>query len=65
MKRLYDDYVAARRRNNQPVDNLKYDKLAARVKQMETKLRQKHANRKIGFEVVVKDGRVGLKPKIE
>ncbi|MFK7987313.1 MAG: MXAN_5187 C-terminal domain-containing protein [Sandaracinaceae bacterium] len=65
MKRLYDDYVAARRRNNQPVDNLKYDKLAARVKQMEAKLRQKHTNRKIGFEVVVKDGRVGLKPKIE
>lgn len=65
MERLYDEYVAARRRNNQPVDNLQIQKLAASVAKMRSKLRSKHAGKTIDFEVVVQNGRVGLKPKIQ
>ncbi|MCB9597092.1 MAG: hypothetical protein H6719_30490 [Sandaracinaceae bacterium] len=64
MKRLYDDFVAARRQNNVS-GSLSYDKLASRVESMKSKLREKHGNRNIDFEVVVKDGKVGLKPKIK
>ncbi|HJL17030.1 MAG TPA: MXAN_5187 C-terminal domain-containing protein [Sandaracinaceae bacterium LLY-WYZ-13_1] len=64
MRRLYESYVAARRRNNQRTDNLEYEKMAQRVKKMESKLRAKHAGKRIDFEVVVQNGRVGLKPKI-
>lgn len=39
-----------------------YEKLAARIKSMEPELKKKHGGKAIDFEVVVKDGRVGLKP---
>jgi hypothetical protein len=65
LRRLYDAYVAARRRNNERVDNLRYDKMANSVQKMRSKLRKKHGDKKIDFEVVVQNGRVGLKPKID
>lgn len=65
MKHLYDSYVAARQRNNERTDNMSYDKLESSIQKMKSKLRQKHgAAKKIDFEVVVQNGRVGLKPKI-
>ena len=64
MKRIYDQYLAAKQRNNERVDNVNYDKLAQSVEQMKSKLREKHGNKQIDFEVVVQNGRVGLKPKI-
>jgi len=65
LKRLYDAYLAARRRNNERVDNVRYDKMANSVQKMRSKLRKKHGDKKIDFEVVVQNGRVGLKPKID
>jgi hypothetical protein len=62
MKRIYDDYVAARQRNNERVDNVKFETLERSIKGMIPKLQEKHAGKAIDFEVVVKDGRVGLKP---
>lgn len=64
LRHLYDRYVDARRRNNERVDNVAYDKLAASVQQMQSKLREKHGNKRIDFEVVVQNGKVGIKPKI-
>lgn len=64
LKQLYERYVEARRRNNERVDNIAYDKLAASVQSMASKLRAKHGDKKIDFEVVVQNGRVGIKPKI-
>ncbi len=63
LRRLYDSYVDARRRNNEAGD-VAYDKLATSVRQMTSKLREKHGDRKIDFEIVVQNGKVGLKPKI-
>jgi hypothetical protein len=62
MKRIYDDYVAARQRNNERVDNVKYETLQRSIQDMMPKLKEKHAGKAIDFEVVVRDGRVGLKP---
>jgi len=63
MKRLHQEFVAARRQNGK--GDLGYDKLASRVKSMRSKLEKKHGpGKRIDFEVVVKDGKVGLKPKI-
>jgi hypothetical protein len=64
LARLYEKYVDARRRNNERVDNVAYDKLAASVREMKSKLREKHGDKPIDFEVVVQNGRVGIKPKI-
>ena len=62
MRKLYDEFASARRQHNQGERG--YDTLAARVQKMRSKLVKKHAGKKIDFEVVVKDGKVGLKPKI-
>ncbi|HBQ11378.1 MAG TPA: hypothetical protein DEF51_09480 [Myxococcales bacterium] len=65
MKKLYADYISARRQNSERTDNMSYDKLEKSVKKMKDRLRQKHGDRKIDFEVVLQNGRVGLKPKIK
>ncbi|AKF09195.1 hypothetical protein DB32_006344 [Sandaracinus amylolyticus] len=64
MRSLYDRYVEARRRNNERVDNVRYETLAQSVQQMLPKLREKHGDRKIDFDIVVQNGKVGLKPKL-
>lgn len=62
MRGIYDEYLAARRRNNERVDNVKYETLKKSISKMVPKLQAKHKGKAIDFEVVVKDGRVGLKP---
>jgi hypothetical protein len=62
MRGIYDEYVAARKRNREPVDAVRYEKLASKVRQMMPQLQKKHAGKRIDFEVVVKKGRVALKP---
>ncbi|MEQ8890159.1 MAG: MXAN_5187 C-terminal domain-containing protein, partial [Sandaracinaceae bacterium] len=64
-KKRYADYISARRQNSERTDNMSYDKLEKSVKKMKDRLRQKHGDRKIDFEVVLQNGRVGLKPKIK
>jgi hypothetical protein len=59
---IYARYVEARKQNKERVDNVKIETVAKTVRDMLPKLEQKHAGKKIDFEVVVKDGRVALKP---
>ncbi|MEM1416715.1 MAG: MXAN_5187 C-terminal domain-containing protein, partial [Myxococcota bacterium] len=62
MRKIYESYVAARRRNNEPVENLKFETMQRRLQRMVPKLQEKHGTRTIDFKVVLKDGKVGLKP---
>ncbi len=62
VRRIYERYLDARRKNNERVDNVKLATLKRSIDKMMPKLRQKHAGKRIDFEVVVKNGRVGLKP---
>lgn len=59
---LYDQYVEARRLNNEPTDNVKLENLAKRVRGMMPALKEKYAGKPVDFEIVVKNGRVALKP---
>jgi hypothetical protein len=61
MRRIYDEYVAARRKNNE--GDVRYDALVTNIQKMLPELQKKHQGKQIDFEVVVKDGRVGLKPR--
>jgi hypothetical protein len=62
LRRLYQQYLEARRRNNERTDNIIYEKLARRVREMEAKQKDKHGGKKVDFQVVVRNGKVGLKP---
>ncbi len=61
---LYDRYVDARRKNNERVDNVKFESLQQSVEKMMPKLREKHGNKAIDFDIVLQDGKVGLKPRV-
>jgi hypothetical protein len=61
LKRIYDEYTAARRRNNE--GEIRYEAMVSSIQKMLPELEKRHHGRAIDFEVVVKDGRVGLKPK--
>ncbi|MBO6935573.1 MAG: hypothetical protein JJ863_11380 [Deltaproteobacteria bacterium] len=62
VRRIFDRYVEARKSVGKRPDGVSYEKLASQIRKMEPKLQKKHAGKRIDFEVVVKDGKVGLKP---
>lgn len=62
VQRIYTQYVAARKQNAERTDNVKLDTIERTLRGMLPQLEKKHAGKKIDFEVVVKDGRVALKP---
>jgi protein subunit release factor A len=62
VQRIYSNYVAARKQNAERVDNVKLDSIEKTIRGMLPGLEKKHAGKKIDFEVVVKDGKVALKP---
>lgn len=62
MQGLYERFSTARRNNNQAAPG--YEKLKKKVDGMRKELQKKHAGKRIDFEVVVRDGKVGLKPKV-
>jgi hypothetical protein len=59
---LYKRYLDARRNNQERTDNVKLETIAKTVRDMIPKLAAKHAGKRIEFDVVLKDGRVALKP---
>ena len=61
MRRIYHEYVEARRKNNE--GEVRYESLVNSIERMMPDLQKKHAGKQIDFDVVMKDGRVGLKPK--
>ena len=63
LRALYTRYVDARKQNNERTD-VRYEALAESVQKMMPKLREKHGQKAIDFEVVVANGKVGLKPKV-
>lgn len=62
LRRVYESYVQARGKNNERTDNVRFDAVANSIRGMLPKLQAKHEGKRIDFEVVVKNGRVGLKP---
>jgi hypothetical protein len=60
-KRVYTEYLAARRASGNP-DEVSFENFIAKLKVNEGKLRAQHQCRAVRFRVVMKDGKVTLKP---
>jgi hypothetical protein len=65
MRQIYDSYVDAKRKNNERTDKIDYETVAKSLKKMVPKLDRKHKGKRIDFTVVVKDGKVGIKPVVK
>jgi hypothetical protein len=60
-KRLFTEYVDARRAAGSP-DDVSFENFIAKLRVNEGKLKAQHQCRAVRFRVVVKDGKVSLKP---
>jgi hypothetical protein len=65
MRQIYESYVDAKRRNNERTDKIDYETVAKSLKKMVPKLDRKHKGKRIDFKVIVKDGKVGIKPVVK
>ncbi len=65
MRQIYESYIDAKRRNNERTDKIDYELVAKSLKKMVPKLDRKHKGKRIDFKVVVKDGKVGIKPVVK
>jgi hypothetical protein len=65
MRQIYDSYVEAKRNNNERTDKIDYETVAKSLKKMVPKLDRKHKGKRVDFTVVVKDGKVGIKPVVK
>jgi len=65
MRQIYESYVEAKRNNHERTDKIDYETVAKSLKKMVPKLDRKHKGKHIDFQVVVKDGRVGIKPVVK
>jgi len=65
MRQIYDSYIDAKRKNNERTDKVDYETVAKSLKKMVPKLDRKHKGGRIDFKVVVKDGKVGIKPVVK
>lgn len=64
-RQLYDEYMRARRAAGEAVDNLSYDTLRRSLQQQTERLRRKHGDRDVDYEVVTKDGRALIRPVVK
>ena len=60
-KRVFTEYVAARRASGNP-DEVSFENFIAKLKVNEGKLKAQYQCRAVRFRVVTKDGKVTLKP---
>ena len=65
MRQIYESYVDAKRKNQERTDRIDYETVAKSLKKMVPKLDRKHKGKRIDFKVVVKDGKVGIKPVVK
>jgi hypothetical protein len=62
LREIYSQYVQSRRDRNESTAGITFEKLADSLRTQADKLREKHAAKRVDYEVVVKDGKTLIKP---
>ncbi len=61
-KRIYQEYIEARNEVGEATDSITYEGFVTKLRLNESNLKVKYQSRAVRFKVVVKDGKVTLKP---
>jgi hypothetical protein len=61
-RRLYNEFVEAKKKAGDNVDGLNFDGFSAKLRMNEASLKKKYSAKAVRFRVQVKDGQVTLKP---
>ncbi|MFO0658281.1 MAG: MXAN_5187 C-terminal domain-containing protein [Polyangiaceae bacterium] len=64
LREIYGQFVESKRKCQESTAAVTFDGLARNLRESAAKLAEKHAGKKIDFEVVVKDGKTVLKPVV-
>jgi hypothetical protein len=62
LRRVFEEFVAARKQTNEGVDGLTLDGFATKIRSNETALKKKYNARIVRFKVVIKNQQATLKP---
>lgn len=65
MRAVYEEYVTAKRGAKEATEGLTYEKVRKSLEGQRKRLREKHGDRNIEFEVVERDGRTMIRPVIK
>jgi len=63
VRALHQAYVDARKQTN--ASAVSFEKLERSLRETESKLKTTHSGRTVDFDVVIKDGKAILKPKLK
>ena len=61
-RRLFDEYITSRQKLGQSNENIYYERFVEKLEKNENVLKARHGCAEVRFEVVVKEGKVVLKP---
>lgn len=64
IRELYTKYVQEKRSRNESTAQITYDTVAKSLRESSAKLKQKHGDKAVDFEVAQKDGKTILKPVV-
>jgi hypothetical protein len=64
IRELYTKYVQEKRARNESTAQITYDTVAKSLRESSSKLKQKHGDKAVDFEVTQKDGKTVLKPVV-
>jgi hypothetical protein len=64
LRAIYTEYVAAKRRQNEPTAAITYDAVAKSLRDSSATLREKHG-KAVDFEVAIQEGKAILKPVLK
>lgn len=65
VRALYKEYVEAKRSRQESTAAITFDGLAQSLRDSSAKLKQKHGDKQVDFEVAVKDGKTILRPVVK
>jgi hypothetical protein len=65
MRQIYAQYIETRRTQRESTATLTYDALSKSLRDSSEKIREKHRDKKVDFEVAVKDGKTILRPVVK
>jgi hypothetical protein len=65
VRQLYKQYVEAKRSRQESTAAITFDGLARSLRDSSEKLKQKHGDKQVDFEVAVKDGKTILRPVVK
>ena len=65
VRQIYSQYVETKRKQNESTTAITYEGVAKSLRESTARLKEKHGNNSVDFEVTVKEGKTILRPVLK